>query len=373
MKGQKVYTETSCNNLTREQKSRVIKSRWVLRLKTKGQHGPSTDRCERLHRRCQRQRRYLCLNTDLLCFATLANTSIVNNWIARTGDISTAFRHAKAATEDLFMFPPAEFYNPEDQVLWKLNKAIYGLRSSPKAWQNHLAETLQQLGHGMFGQRTQRLQNSNRRRLRFVLRGRPPLPGRSCSSQHTLQQHSAATPVTPNRRSHSRQHRQLSGAKHLQQGRLLRDQFGRQLHYNRPSQRSRHAKLQRSTSTWHESSKQWDGTTSHQGATFSIPACSRQTAVDDIHKTGYQLRNEGIGKVSNRTYNASDQQKLKHLLRYIKGTQHYKLYARPTVQSNGHNTRHRRVSGQRLGRLFNNKEVNNGIRDQVHGFNNTLR
>jgi len=44
------------------------------------------------------------------------------------------------------MFPPTEFYNPEDQVVWKLNKDIYGLRSSPHAWQKHLAETLQQLG-----------------------------------------------------------------------------------------------------------------------------------------------------------------------------------------------------------------------------------
>ena len=95
--------------------------------------------------------------------------ALVNNWTVRTADISTAFLHAKAATEDLFMFPPAEFYNPEDQVVWKLNKAIYGLRSSPKAWQNHLAETLQQLAwHGTFGQRTQRLQNSNKRRP-FVL------------------------------------------------------------------------------------------------------------------------------------------------------------------------------------------------------------
>ena len=70
----------------------------------------------------------------------------------------------------------------------------------------------------------------------------------------------------------------------------------------------------------------------------------------------------------------ADQQKLKHLLRYIKGTQHYKPYVRPTVRTR-HNTRHRCVRGQRLCRLslFNNEEVNNGIRDQVHGFNNTLR
>jgi hypothetical protein len=33
------------------------------------------------------------------------------------------------------MFPPTGFYNPEDHIVWKLSKAIYGLRSSPKAWQ----------------------------------------------------------------------------------------------------------------------------------------------------------------------------------------------------------------------------------------------
>ena len=32
------------------------------------------------------------------------------------------------------MYPPREFYNPTDCVVWKLNKAIYGLRSSPSAW-----------------------------------------------------------------------------------------------------------------------------------------------------------------------------------------------------------------------------------------------
>ena len=44
------------------------------------------------------------------------------------------------------MHPPTEFYNESDGIVWKLNKAIYGLRSSPKAWQTHLADVLQQLG-----------------------------------------------------------------------------------------------------------------------------------------------------------------------------------------------------------------------------------
>ena len=31
-------------------------------------------------------------------------------------------------------------------TVWKLNKAIYGLRSSPKSWQDHFAQVLQQTG-----------------------------------------------------------------------------------------------------------------------------------------------------------------------------------------------------------------------------------
>ena len=44
------------------------------------------------------------------------------------------------------MYPPTEFYNKADRIVWKLNKAIYGLRSSPKAWQTHLADVLQRRG-----------------------------------------------------------------------------------------------------------------------------------------------------------------------------------------------------------------------------------
>ena len=44
------------------------------------------------------------------------------------------------------MHPLKEFYKPEDNIVWKLLKAIYGLGSSPKAWQKHPAEVLQQIG-----------------------------------------------------------------------------------------------------------------------------------------------------------------------------------------------------------------------------------
>ena len=43
------------------------------------------------------------------------------------------------------MYLPTEVYNPEDNIVWKPLKAIYGLRSSPKKWQKHLAEVLQHI------------------------------------------------------------------------------------------------------------------------------------------------------------------------------------------------------------------------------------
>ena len=207
MKAQQVYTEVSYNSLTPEQRSKIVKSRWVLRQKgntararivTKGYTADVQDN-DNIH-----------ASTPIVCVLRLLLTMpLVNHWKVRAGDISTAFLHAKASTNDLFMFPPTEFYNPENQVVWKLNKAICGLRSSPNAWQKHLAETPQKLGMKRL-QRTQRVQNSSRQHIRPLLRGRSPIPGRANSGEQTVYRHTA-TPSTPtNRRPHRWQHSQQS-------------------------------------------------------------------------------------------------------------------------------------------------------------------
>eukprot|EP00435_Cladocopium_sp_Y103_P017749 s2691_g4.t1 len=144
MKKQQVYMEVDINTLTPEQKKNIIQSRWVLRDKgnnvrarivAKGYTESVNDLDD------------IYASTPIFCvLRTLLTICLNRGWIARTGDISTAFLHATAATADLYMYPPKEFYRPEDNITWKLLKAIYGLRSSPKAWQNHLAEVLQQLG-----------------------------------------------------------------------------------------------------------------------------------------------------------------------------------------------------------------------------------
>ena len=72
------------------------------------------------------------------------------NWIARLGDVSTAFLHAPIAKDhdgkqrDVYLWPPKELCPQQDKI-WRLKKAMYGLRSSPKAGQDYLAEVLQKL------------------------------------------------------------------------------------------------------------------------------------------------------------------------------------------------------------------------------------
>ena len=56
-----------------------------------------------------------------------------------TCDVSTAFLHAELPEgEETFVQPPEPYYKPG--FLWKLVKALYGLRAAPKAWQLHFAK-----------------------------------------------------------------------------------------------------------------------------------------------------------------------------------------------------------------------------------------
>ena len=60
--------------------------------------------------------------------------------------MSVAFLHAAAISYNLVMRllqEPQEFYGEENRhTMWRLNKAIYGLKSSPKQWQDHIAHVL---------------------------------------------------------------------------------------------------------------------------------------------------------------------------------------------------------------------------------------
>ena len=72
-----------------------------------------------------------CASTpSLTALRLLLTLAIAKGWRISIGDISTAFLHA-LVNEDFYVIPPLECY-PEGRALWKLCKALCGLKHSPK-------------------------------------------------------------------------------------------------------------------------------------------------------------------------------------------------------------------------------------------------
>ena len=331
MKQQNVYTEVHIDTLTPEQRKNIIQSRWVLRNKgtevrarivAKGFTEPVTD-IDNIY-----------ASTPIYSVLRLLLTlSLNNNWTVRTGDISVAFLHAAAATDDLHMYPPTEFYNKADGIVWKLNKAIYGLRSSPKAWQTHLADVLQQLG----------LQRST---------GEPNI--------YYTQQRSAYILVyvddllllgdeaTVNKIFEAiQQHLLLRPTGTLTVGNTV-SFLGRNITNRGDYYELGLADSYNNTLLEEAKMENCKPATAPGTAALKTPTADHdQPLSEDEHKAFRRA----VGKLQWMTYTrpdicyatkelaralqqptSSDQQKLKHLLRYIRGTTHYKQIIQPTVK-----------------------------------------
>ena len=86
-------------------------------------------------------------STRIFCILRILLTlALTLRWTIRAGDVSTAFLHAALGGLAIYMWPPAEYYT-EQNILWKMQKAMYGLRTSPNTWQEqHLVQVLKDLG-----------------------------------------------------------------------------------------------------------------------------------------------------------------------------------------------------------------------------------
>ena len=72
--------------------------------------------------------------------------ALLRGYAIRFFDVSTAFLHATISSDKpIYVWPPIEFY-PGGFIIWLLKKAMYGLRSSPRDWQIHFAQALRLLG-----------------------------------------------------------------------------------------------------------------------------------------------------------------------------------------------------------------------------------
>ena len=144
MKDYKVYEEVSVADWTPAQLWKVIKTRWVLtwkgedvkaRLVAKGYSQDVTDYGT-------------YASTPLLCsLKILLLVAQMRKWEILFADVSTAFLHAQLGEDEIIhVEPPAEYY-PRDQprVVWRLRKALYGLKTAPKQWQQHFCQVLSEL------------------------------------------------------------------------------------------------------------------------------------------------------------------------------------------------------------------------------------
>ena len=65
-------------------------------------------------------------------------------WGIKFTDVSATLLHAPVKGKKYVHPPPTEGLGVTQ--IWRLNKALYGLKSAPKAWFNHLASVLERLG-----------------------------------------------------------------------------------------------------------------------------------------------------------------------------------------------------------------------------------
>ena len=92
----------------------------------------------------------LSLKTMLAASSHDRNSDPESDHITIAIDVHTAFLHADV-DQDLFAEPPApdEWYDAgvnEDEV-WRLNKALYGYRKTPKLWHQHSLSILESLNY----------------------------------------------------------------------------------------------------------------------------------------------------------------------------------------------------------------------------------
>ena len=212
------------------------------------------------------------------------------------------------------MYPPAEFYNKADGIVWKLNKAIYGLRSSPKACQTHPADVLQQLGLQRSTAEPNIYYTQQRSAYILVYVDDLLLLGDEATVNkifEAIQQHLLLRPTGT-----------------LTVGNTV-SFLGRNItnrgDYNcKPATAPGTAALKTPTAD-HDQPLSED-------EQQSIPTSSRQT-IQWMTYTRPDIcyaTNELARALQQPT--SSDQQKLKHLLRYIRGTTHYKQNIRPAVK-----------------------------------------
>ena len=143
MKKPQVSTEVNIHDISPEERKNLIQSRWIHREK-------GTEVRSRIvakgYNEVVNDSDNIYISTPIFCILRILITlAVALKWTIRAGDVSAAFLHAALGGSAVYMWPPAEYYTDKN-ILWKLHKAMHGLRTSPKVWQEHLTQVSRDLG-----------------------------------------------------------------------------------------------------------------------------------------------------------------------------------------------------------------------------------
>ena len=136
-----VYEEKLITECTSEKLENAISTKWVKRAKG---DGVKCRVCVRGYDQEVDPDDTYASTPSLITLKLLLTLAVAHGWHILAGDVSTAFLHA-LLTDEVFVIPPVEYY-PNGGVLWKLRKAMYGLKQSPRMWQQHFASVAASLG-----------------------------------------------------------------------------------------------------------------------------------------------------------------------------------------------------------------------------------
>ena len=131
-----VYTEVTEANLPKG--TEILSSRWVHKWKDDSVKSRLVVRGFEQSTDTEASDTYTS-TPSLTTLLTLITIALARNWFMSTGDVSTAFLHA-ALKETVYIRPPPELR--KKGIIWRLLRALYGLKTAPKAWSDHLAKVL---------------------------------------------------------------------------------------------------------------------------------------------------------------------------------------------------------------------------------------
>ena len=138
-----VYETVAAEEVSKHPDAKVIRSRWVLRRKEGGVKARLVV-CEVNYGSWQE------------CFAATPTTvgrllmfreTLQRDWLLVCADVATAFLHASLpADSHIYIIPPQTEDDYKTGELWRLIKALYGLRQAPRLFQEWLALALMEIG-----------------------------------------------------------------------------------------------------------------------------------------------------------------------------------------------------------------------------------